>query len=121
MENVAKGPAHQAYLLLKTAFVLIPIIAGLDKFFHLLVDWNQFIIPQLGTMGPKLMMVAGVVEVIAGLGVLFKPKVFSYIVALWLSWIIANLYLLGAYYDIALRDFGLCLSAFALARLAKLY
>ncbi len=101
--------------------MLIPIIAGLDKFFHLLVDWNKYLLMEFGVWGPKLMLLAGVVEIGAGLGVLFRPKIFSYIVALWLAWIIANLIHLGGFYDIALRDFGLFLSALAFARLAKVY
>ncbi len=121
MEHVAKGPAHQAYLLLRIVFVVAPIVAGLDKFFHLLVDWNQYLMPQFGAFGSALMYIVGVVEIIAGLGVIFKPKMFFNIVALWLLLIIINLVMLGKYYDIALRDFGLFLSALAGGRLAKVY
>ncbi|HSX11646.1 MAG TPA: hypothetical protein VLF94_08030 [Chlamydiales bacterium] len=119
MENVSKGPTHQAYLLLRVVFVVAPILAGLDKFFDVLVDWDKYLVPWFGGFGPPLMLIAGVVEVIAGLGVFFKPKIFANIVGLWLVFIILNLIALGDYYDIALRDLGLCLSAFALGRLAK--
>lgn len=67
------------------------------------------------------MMFAGVVEIIAGIGIFYKPRLFAYIVALWLAMIIVNLLLTGRYYDIALRDLGLLLSALALGSLAKLY
>jgi hypothetical protein len=60
----------------------------------------------------------GVIEIIAGLLVAFKPKIGGYVVAVWLWGIIANLLLMGNYFDIALRDFGLSLGALALARLA---
>ncbi len=65
------------------------------------------------------MLVVGAIEIIAGIGVLLKPQVFAYVVALWLLGIIINLLLLGQFYDIALRDFGLLLGALALGRLSQ--
>jgi hypothetical protein len=67
------------------------------------------------------MLFVGVIEIIAGLGVIFKPKLFSYIIALWLLALIINLLLTGIYYDIALRDFGLLLSVLALGCLSQKY
>jgi hypothetical protein len=64
--------------------------------------------------GHQFMMVVGVVEVIAGIGVALKPKVFAYIVAIWLLLIILNLLSIPGYHDIALRDLGLLLGALAL-------
>ncbi|HSX26113.1 MAG TPA: hypothetical protein VLE89_03810 [Chlamydiales bacterium] len=121
MEHAAK----QAYGLLRFVFIVIPIVAGLDKFFHLLVNWEQYLSPMamnmLGGHGSGFMMAVGVIEIIAGLGVWFKPKIFSYIVALWLALIIVNLITLHNYYDVAARDLGLCLSALALGRLSSVY
>ena len=34
-------PAYQAYQILRIAFTIAPVIAGLDKFFHLLVNWDM--------------------------------------------------------------------------------
>jgi hypothetical protein len=65
------------------------------------------------------MFVVGVIEIIAGLGVLLKPKFFAYVVSAWLLLIVANLLMIPGYYDVALRDFGLALGAFALARLSQ--
>lgn len=121
MERVSREPAHDAYTLLRIAFILIPIVAGLDKFFSFLVDWNQYLAIDLGSFGPIFLMVVGIVEILVGIGVFFKPKIFAYVVAVWLAFIILNLLFLGDYFDVALRDLGLCLSAFALARLAKVY
>ena len=67
------------------------------------------------------MMVVGVIEIIAGIGVWVKPKIFAYIVMVWLLGIIVNLLLLQSFYDIALRDLGLLLAALALARLSVKY
>ena len=64
------------------------------------------------------MLAAGVIEIVAGLGVAFKPKVFAYVVSAWLILIVVNLLMIPGYFDIALRDFGLALGALALARLS---
>lgn len=121
MNHMTKEPAHQAYTLLKVAFIALPIVAGLDKFFGLLVDWEKYLHPMFGSFGHTWMMIVGVIEVLAGIGVFLKPKLFANVVALWLALIVFNLLLLGDYYDIAFRDLGLCLSALAFGRLAKVY
>lgn len=117
------GPAYQAYQILHVAFVVAPVVAGLDKFFNVLVNWQQylpsFVNKMVGGHGHELMLVAGVIEIIAGLGVLFKPKFFAYVVSAWLLMIVVNLLMIPGYYDIALRDFGLALGALALARLSQ--
>lgn len=124
-EKVAqcKGYGHQAYQILHFGFAILPIIAGLDKFFHLFGNWNQYLSPSFDVFGnPSMtMMVVGVIEIIAGIGVWFKPQIFAYIVALWLLAIIVNLVMIQDFYDIALRDFGLLLGALALARLSHKY
>ena len=64
------------------------------------------------------MLAVGVVEILAGVLVAVRPAIGAYVVAAWLLGIIVNLLSIGDYYDIALRDFGLLVSALALARLA---
>lgn len=119
----ASQPAYQAYQILRVAFTVAPIVAGLDKFFNLLVNWQQylprFVNDLVGGRGHELMLAVGVIEIIAGLGVALKPKFFAYVVAAWLLLIIINLLLVPGYFDIALRDFGLALGALALARLSS--
>jgi hypothetical protein len=119
------SPAYQAYQVLHLGFTVAPIIAGLDKFFHLLVNWDQYVPPLVnnltGGRGHQLMFLVGVIEIIAGLGVWFKPKLFAYVVMAWLGLIIVNLLLIPGYFDVALRDFGLALGALALGRLSQQY
>ena len=119
---VAARPAHQAFTILRVGFALLPILAGLDKFTHLLVDWKQYLAPALMNAlpldPPTLMMVVGVIEIAAGILVAMAPRIGGYVVAAWLWAIIVNLLMMGEYYDIAVRDFGLSLGALALARLA---
>jgi uncharacterized membrane protein len=125
VSNRAGNPVYQAYQILHWGFVAAPIIAGLDKFFHLLAHWEQYlapIIPQtLGVAPHTVMSVAGVLEILAGIIVAVKPRIGGYIVAVWLLGIIINLLLYPGFYDIALRDFGLLLGALALARLSQAY
>jgi len=123
--DVMHNPGYQAYQVLHAGFVVAPILAGLDKFFHLLTNWDQYLAPvvnrMLGGHGHQFMLVVGVIEIVAGIGVLVKPRIFAYVVAAWLLGIIVNLLLVPGFYDIALRDLGLCLGALALARLSVVY
>ena len=117
------SPAYQAYWILHVGFTVAPILAGLDKFFHLLVNWDQYLPGVVASASPiqphTLMLVVGVIEIVAGIGVWLKPRIFAYVVAAWLVVIIINLLLIPGYFDIALRDFGLFLAALALARLSQ--
>src|ERR1044071_4762040 len=102
---------YQAYQILHLAFIVAPIVAGLDKFFHYLVNWDQYLPPVVNRLvaghGHELMLGAGVIEIVAGVGVAIKPKVFAYVVSAWLILIVVNLLMIPGYFDIALRDFGL--------------
>lgn len=119
------GAERQAYEILHWGFVAAPVIAGLDKFPQLLTSWDAYLAPvlarPLGGSVHAFMMVVGVIEIVAGLLVAVRPRIGAYVVAAWLAGIIVNLLLSGKYFDIALRDFGLCLGALALARLAQVH
>ena len=114
---------RQAYVILRFGFTVAPIVAGLDKFLHLLVNWDQYL-PEItnrlvGGHGHELMLAVGVIEIIAGIGVAVKPRIFAYVVAAWLLLIILNLLAIPGYFDVALRDLGLMLGALALGRLSQ--
>jgi uncharacterized membrane protein YphA (DoxX/SURF4 family) len=120
--DVARN-ARQAFQILRFAFTVAPILAGLDKFFHLLVNWDQYLPPVMNNLvgghGHQLMLVVGVIEIVAGVGVFLKPRWFAYVVAAWLLLIICNLLAIPGYFDVALRDLGLLLGALALGRLSQ--
>ena len=127
MPNVLRrDPAAQAFLLLRIAFTVAPILFGLDKFAEVLTDdWTRYLAPEFNDLIPgsaaDAMYIVGAVEIVAGLVVLVSPRFGGLLVAGWLGGIIVNLLLVGGYGDIALRDFGLLLGALTLARLATVY
>jgi uncharacterized membrane protein len=118
----AATSSRQAFLLLRTVFTLAPILFGLDKFANVLTDWPRYLAPVIDDIVPgtaqQAMYAVGVVEILAGVAVALVPRFGALLVAAWLAGIIANLLLIGGYYDIALRDFGLLVAALALSRLA---
>ena len=116
-------PVAQAFLLLRIAFTVAPILFGLDKFANVLTDdWTRYLATQFNDIIPgnaaDAMHIVGVVEIFAGLVVAVAPRFGGLLVAGWLGGIIVNLLLVGGYGDIALRDFGLLLGALTLSRLA---
>ena len=120
--TLAADPGRQAFLLLRTVFTVAPIIFGLDKFTNLLADWTVYLAPVATSVVPlpaqTIMYIVGVVEIIAGVMVALRPRFGSALVAAWLLGVIINLIVLGGFYDVALRDFGLLVGALALNRLS---
>lgn len=109
---------------LKYTYGLIPIVAGLDKFFNLLTDWSQYISTGMTTILPmdasSFMMIVGVIEVIAGFLVLFRTQIGAYVVATWLVSIALVLLASGQFIDVAVRDLVMAVGAFTLASLTSL-
>ncbi|MEV7649231.1 hypothetical protein [Arthrobacter sp. NPDC089319] len=125
LQRVRTDPAYGAFWMLRLGFTVLPILMGLDKFFNLLTNWEQYLAPWVVSLLPfsahTAMLIVGVIEIAAGILVWIKPRYAAYVVALWLAGIIINLLTLSGFYDVALRDFGLMLAALTLARLATQY
>ena len=125
-EVLRRDPAAQAFLLLRIAFTVVPILFGLDKFAGVLTDdWTRYLAPAFDDVIPgnasDAMHIVGVVEIVAGLVVAVSPRFGGLLVAGWLGGIIVNLLIVGGYGGIALRDFGLLLGALTLSRLATAF
>jgi uncharacterized membrane protein YphA (DoxX/SURF4 family) len=119
----ANAGAHRAYQILHLGFTVLPIIAGVDKFFDFLTNWDRYLAPvvssTLGVSAHTFMQIVGVIEIVAGLLVAVKPRIGAYLVAGWLLGIIGNLALHpDHYWDVAARDFGLFLGALSLGSLS---
>lgn len=110
--------------LLKYTFVIVPIVAGADKFTDLLTHWEQYINPSLAKLLPfsaaVFMKVVGVIEIIAGIIVLKKAEIGGYIVTAWLTLIALTLLAAFNYVDVAVRDLVMAIAAFVMARLSKI-
>jgi hypothetical protein len=125
-ESIRRDPVAQAFLIMRIAFTVAPILFGLDKFANVLTDdWTRYLSTQFNDVIPgnaaDAMHIVGVVEIVAGLVVAVAPRFGGLLVAAWLGGIIVNLLLVGGYGDIALRDFGLLLGALSLSRLATAF
>jgi len=99
-------------------------LAGLDKFFNLLADWPAYLSPLATHVVPMsasaLMHIVGVVEMAVGAAILVGfTQLGGYIADIWLLCIAANLVTTGQYFDVAVRDIALAVSAFTLARLTE--
>ena len=108
--------------ILKIALGAAPLLAGLDKFFNLLTNWTDYLNPvalqYVPVTAETFMWGVGVVEMIVGLLILTRwTRLGAYLAACWLVAIAVNLIAMEKFYDIAVRDLLLAVSAFALARL----
>ena len=115
---------NSAFWTLRIAFGLTAFLAGLDKFFNLLTNWEQYASPLVMGIVPlsagTLMRVAGVIEIFAGLAILAGvTRLGGYVVAAWLTLIALTLITTGKYFDVAVRDLVMACGAFVLARLSE--
>ena len=119
MDNLRDSRLSSSYWALRVAFIAVPILAGLDKFTNLLTYWPHYLSPAFARMLPisasAFMHTVGIVEIVAGVLVLAKARIGAYVVMAWMACIAINLASMGLY-DIAIRDVGLAVGAFALAR-----
>lgn len=118
-------PTYGAFVLLWLGFIAIPLIMGLDKFFNVLTTWENYLAPWIANISPfsahGTMIIIGIVEVIAAILMVLRPRYAAWVVSIWLLGIVVNLLTYSGFYDVALRDFGLMVAAVALALLARTY
>src|SRR3954462_2871461 len=107
--DLRDDPATQAFVLLRIAFTVAPILFGLDKFANVLIDdWTRYLSSEFNSLIPgtaaDAMHMVGVVEIVAGLVILLAPRHAGSLDAARRGDIILNLLLIGGFGDIALRD-----------------
>jgi uncharacterized membrane protein YphA (DoxX/SURF4 family) len=115
---------HGAWFSLRIGLGLMALLAGIDKFFNLLTTWTMYVGPlaeQFLPVTPDVLMRAvGIVEVAVGVAILTAwTRIGAYVAAVWLTAVSVNLLSTGAFYDVAVRDLILALSAYTLARLTE--
>jgi hypothetical protein len=116
MDTRLNGPVTA----LRIAIGLIATLAGLDKFFNLLTNWQAYVAPMAQQLLPfsttTFMAVVGVIEFVVGVTILaIRPSLGAFVASAWLVLIAMNL-VLGGHFDIAVRDLVLAVAAYALAR-----
>ena len=121
--SISTDRLHTVWAILKYTYAIVPIVAGIDKFTHLLTDWDKYLSPVVADILPfsphTFMLIVGVIEIIAGVLVLLRPRIGGYVVAAWLVGIAINLLMTGQYFDIAVRDLVMAVGAFCLAQLSE--
>ena len=108
--------------ILRLTFGIVPIVAGVDKFANLLVQWDKYLVgvqSMLPLSQAIFMNIVGVIEITAGVMVLLYTKLGSYVVMAWLV-SIALVLIMGGMYDIAVRDLVMAVAAYTLAQLTDL-
>jgi uncharacterized membrane protein YphA (DoxX/SURF4 family) len=113
-----------AFWVLRIGLGLGAFLAGLDKFFDILTEWQMYLSPLATRLLPVsanvFMRCVGVIEMIVGLAILAGfSRVGAYVLMLWLIAISINLIVSKLYYDLAVRDIEIALGVFALARLSE--
>jgi uncharacterized membrane protein YphA (DoxX/SURF4 family) len=113
---------NDSWWALRIALGLMPIIAGVDKYFNKLADWGMYLSPYATKVVPvspaTFLHLVGIIEIVAGVIVLSRwTRIGSYIVMAWLVAIAANLITTGMFYDLAVRDLEIAVGAFALSQL----
>jgi uncharacterized membrane protein YphA (DoxX/SURF4 family) len=108
---------------LRFTYGLIPIVAGADKFTNLLTNWEAYLNPALVSMLPfsahTFMLIVGIIEIVAGLLVLWRPRIGAWVVMAWLIAIALTLITSGRYLDVAVRDLAMAVGTWSLARLSS--
>lgn len=119
----SKTAVERVTQILTLTYGIVPIVAGADKFFHILVNWDQYLAPAIANILPfsahTFMLIVGVIEIIAGILVFLRPKTGSLVVGFWLLGIALNLVISGQYFDIAVRDTVMAIGAFCLFTLTN--
>ena len=120
--DTAVQNAQSVQLILKYTYGIVPIVAGLDKFTNLLTHWEDYLSPSIAGMLPfsagTFMHIVGIIEIVAGILVLFRPRPGGYVVMAWLTLIALTLIFGGHYFDVAVRDLVMAIGAYCLARLS---
>ncbi len=108
---------------LLVTYGILAILAGIDKFFYILVDWRIYLssfFQDLISIDPNnFFYIIGGIEIFFGILLFTRYKLTAaYFLGIWFLLIALNLILAG-YFDIAVRDIVIAIGAFSLGELIK--
>jgi len=114
--------SYQAYQTLYFAFIALLAVAGLDKFLHLLRQWETYVSPSMASFfhlsTGAMTIVAGLIEITIAAAIALKPRYGSWAAMAWFGLIIINLLTIPGHYDMVLISAFLAAVSFAFTRLA---
>lgn len=115
---------NSSWWALRIGIGLAAFLAGLDKFFNILVDWGMYLSPfsqrLLPVSGKTFMHEVGIIEIVVGLAILTRwTRIGAYIASAWLVLIAINLLTSGGFFDLAIRDVEIAIAAYVLARMTE--
>src|SRR5918911_3513279 len=113
--SILDNRLNSAWWALRVGLGGAAFLAGLDKFFNLLANWEGYLSPLMQNLlpvsGTTFMNVVGVIEMIVGLMILTRwTRVGSYVAMLWLALIAVNLISTGSFLDVAVRDLEMAIA-----------
>jgi uncharacterized membrane protein YphA (DoxX/SURF4 family) len=112
------------YWPLRLTYGLVPLLAGLDKYFGVLADWESYLSPTSASLLPvapsTFLHVVGVVEIVVGLAVLSGATRLGALAASGWLFVISIDLVLGGFFDVAVRDLAMAVGAYTLAGVAAL-
>ena len=122
--SISENKLNSVWWALRIGLGAGPFLAGLDKFFNLLTNWESYLSPTverlLPVSGTTFMHAVGVIEMIVGLAILTRwTRIGSYVAMVWLVLIAGNLLSTGRFLDVAVRDLEMAIAAYTLARLTE--
>ena len=122
--SISDSKLNSAWWALRVGLGAAAFLAGLDKFFNLLTNWEMYLNPLVARLLPlspaTFMHIVGVIEMVVGLMILTRwTRAGSYIAMLWLALIAVSLVSAGAFFDVAVRDLEMAIAAYTLARLTE--
>jgi hypothetical protein len=113
---------YQAYQVLYYTFIALPLVAGLDKFIHVMGTWELYVSPGLASflhMSPgAVILLAGVIEVLAAVAVALKPRIGSWVITGWMWLVAVNLIGAAGHRDLLIFNLALSAAGFAFTRLS---
>ena len=129
MIELTKSSATRLYLsyfLLKLIYGVIVLVAGVDKFLHILNPSSEsFVSPLITAYLPlsatNIIYLVGIVEIIIGLLILTRfTKIGAYLLMGWYIIIIVDLATLTGFYTLILSNAGHAVANFVLAQLCSI-
>ena len=122
--SISESKLNSAWWALRIGLGAVPFLAGLDKFFNILTNWERYLSPTVERLlpmsGVTFMHVVGVIEMVVGLAILTRwTRLGGYVAMAWLILIAVNLISTGAFFDVAVRDLVMAIAAYTLARLTE--